>query len=432
MIAASVLALVCLKGWYLREFVVVFAAELGIYGVAAWRLSSGGLEAAAHGRNSLVVVLVVAVLLRCVALFAPQALSTDAYRYVWDGRVQAAGVNPYRYIPVDPALTALRDAAIYPHINRADYAHTIYPPTAQLVFLAVERLHDGIVAMKLAMFAWDGLSIACLIALLRSFGMPATRVIFYAWHPLPIWEFAGTGHVDALAIALLLLAVLCAVRRSPAWTGVALAAASLVKYYPVVISPALYRRWDWRMPAAFVATVSILYLPYLGVGRAVFGFLPGYVAEEGLGNGHGVFLWSLLQIKLDSATAASVYLPFAAAVLVGLTLWAQFGRPSSTMRSAAILRASVLLSALTLLVSPHDPWYFAVLIPFLCFRFSWAHFWLTGACMLMYIVPTPNGFAMQSLLYIPFLLLLLLQSYAHRHVDSPETFDANRSQPRTL
>ena len=67
-------------------------------------------------------------------------VSTDIYRYVWDGRVQAAGINPYRYIPADPALAHLRDAEIYPKINRADYARTIYPPAAQIVFAAVGQV----------------------------------------------------------------------------------------------------------------------------------------------------------------------------------------------------------------------------------------------------------------------------------------------------
>ena len=62
-------------------------------------------------------------------LFPPPFLSSDMYRYVWDGRVQVAGINPYRYVPADPALQSLRDDAIYPHINRADIARTIYPPS---------------------------------------------------------------------------------------------------------------------------------------------------------------------------------------------------------------------------------------------------------------------------------------------------------------
>src|SRR5712664_1451331 len=94
------------------------------------------------------------VLRACVLLFDP-LLSSDIYRYVWDGRVQAAGFNPYRYIPADDALTPLRDEAIYPHINRADYAHTIYPPAAQIIYFVVTRISERVTAMKLAMLVFD-------------------------------------------------------------------------------------------------------------------------------------------------------------------------------------------------------------------------------------------------------------------------------------
>ena len=66
--------------------------------------------------------------MRLGLLFAEPYLSTDIYRYIWDGRVQAAGINPYRYMPIAPELSHLRDAAIFPNINRPDYAVTIYPP----------------------------------------------------------------------------------------------------------------------------------------------------------------------------------------------------------------------------------------------------------------------------------------------------------------
>ncbi|MBV9078161.1 MAG: hypothetical protein JO048_11835, partial [Methylobacteriaceae bacterium] len=87
-----------------------------------------GLVLAGRVRFSLATVLAVAALLRLTVFLPPPYHSTDAYRYVWDGRVQAAGINPYRYLPSDPALASLRDGTIWPRINRADYAPTIYPP----------------------------------------------------------------------------------------------------------------------------------------------------------------------------------------------------------------------------------------------------------------------------------------------------------------
>jgi alpha-1,6-mannosyltransferase len=424
LVGLGILGLSYLRDWQIDKFVSVFALQMAVYAYTAWRLVKGPSLNATVERRALIAILVIAVLLRGMALFAPQALSTDAFRYVWDGRVQAAGINPYRYIPADPALSGMRDDVIYPNINRANYAHTIYPPAAQMAFLASERISDSIIGMKLLVLSFDALTIACLIALLRRRGQPASWVLLYAWHPLPVWEFAGTGHVDALAIGFLMLAFLAAGRRAPIWTGIALAAATLVKFYPAVAGPALYRRWDWRMPLAFAVTLVLLYAPYLSVGTAVFGFLSGYADEEGLRSGDGIFLWSLLRAAFHlPRDAVQYFAPLATALMIAVVGWLQFanrGRAQDTW-TAALGLASVF----TLLISPHDPWYFTWLVPFLCFRLTAAHVWLTSACTLMYVSPHPTSLAVQSMIYVPFIALLLLQFLFGRPLTSPEILHAN-------
>ena len=85
--------------------------------------------------RALWLILGLAIVLRGFVLLFDPLLSSDIYRYIWDGKVQAAGINPYRYFPAHHALAALRDTTIFPHINRADYAVTIYPPVAEFFFL---------------------------------------------------------------------------------------------------------------------------------------------------------------------------------------------------------------------------------------------------------------------------------------------------------
>ena len=263
-----------------------------IYAVAAWLVLARPNAAAISGRAAVAGILLVGLAMRLIVLPSPPA-SNDIYRYVWDGRVQAAGINPYRYLPADEALRPLRDEAIYPHINRATYAPTIYPPAAQLVFLAATRISEtaGLHEDRHARVRGaGGMGDPAIAGRAR----PARHArLLYAWHPLPLWQFAGDGHVDAIAIAFLLLAFVAADRRSPILSGIALAAGVLVKYFPAVAGPAIYKRWDWRLPAAFAASLGLLYLPYLGVGTKVFGFLGGYVAEEGFEQGSGIFLWQL-------------------------------------------------------------------------------------------------------------------------------------------
>jgi alpha-1,6-mannosyltransferase len=419
----SAVALKLLWDWSMGPFVVAFGGLMALYGYAGFCVVRGKFHAAGGEASALAAILVVAVLIRAIALFAPQALSTDIYRYVWDGRVQAAHINPYRFIPADPALSALRDESVYPNINRADYAHTIYPPTAQLAFLAIERVSDSVVGMKLGLIAFEALAVACLIALLRRRGLPTTRVLLYAWHPLPIWEFAGTGHVDAIAIAFLSLAFLAASRRAPMWTGVALAAATLVKYYPILAAPALYRRWDWRMPAAFAVTLLLLYAPYLGVGTGVFGFASGYAAEEGLRDGSGIWMLSLLKsLGYAPGKPLLLFAPFVAVLLVAIGLWVLFS--AGRAKAARIEQVMLIAGAFTVCVSPHDPWYFTWLVPFLCFRVSASILWLTAACTLMYAMPHPTGLTTQSLIYGPFLGIVILQLALKRPSTHWEILDA--------
>jgi hypothetical protein len=111
-------------------------------------------------RGALIVILVGAVAMRFALLFVEPYLSTDIYCYIWDGRVQAAGINPYRYVPSAPEVAHLRDVSIYPNINRAGYAVTIYPPTTQAIFLAITRLGESVLAMKLGLIAFEAATVA--------------------------------------------------------------------------------------------------------------------------------------------------------------------------------------------------------------------------------------------------------------------------------
>ncbi len=113
-------------------------------------------------RFTLPILLTFAVACRLVTLFADPALSSDVYRYVWDGIVQHAHISPYRYVPADPHLAFLRGASggeIYPYINRANYARTIYPPVAQMLFWLSTWISPTLTMMKTVMVLFEGLTV---------------------------------------------------------------------------------------------------------------------------------------------------------------------------------------------------------------------------------------------------------------------------------
>jgi alpha-1,6-mannosyltransferase len=337
-------------------------------------------------RRIVLGIAAIAAIMRIPVALAPPYLSTDAYRYVWDGRVTAAGINPYRYVPADPHLAALRDPDIFPNINRADSAVTIYPPFAEAIFLTVTRASESVTAMKAAMVGFEVITFVLLVDLLSREGLPTGRVAVYAWHPLPLWEFAGSGHIDAALIALAVAALWAARRGQSGLTGLFLAGATLTKLYPAVLLPALYRRRGWAMPVAFAAAIVMGYLPFIGVGWKVFGFLPGYAGEEGFdAGGTGFYLLSLIH-RLPGLAGLSgrTYATGSLAILAAFGIAIMGSRDTA---DRAFVSAALLATIFIVLVSPHYPWYFAWLIVFACFIRSLALLWLTIACLLLYLVP---------------------------------------------
>ena len=248
--------------------------------------------------HTLLIILIGGALFRLILVpLDPPRLSTDIYRYIWDGRLQGVGINPYLYVPVDPRLAGLRDDSIYPNINRKQYAHTIYPPVAQIFFFVVTRVTQSIPGFKGALVLLDLVTMGLVAATLRAIGQPAERVIVYAWHPLPIFEFGGSGHIDALMICFIALALFARAHQKFGIAGFALGAATLVKFFPVILLPAIYQRWDKKLPIAFAITIVLCYFPYLlGAGAGVLGFLPQYAKEEGLQNGGRYYLLILIDI----------------------------------------------------------------------------------------------------------------------------------------
>ncbi len=388
-----------LKAW----FVLILGVSLAVYLVAAAVVVRG-----AGCRNAVWVVVMVAVAMRAPVLLAPPFLSSDVFRYVWDGRVQAAGINPYRYVPADPALADLRDAAVYPNIARADYARTIYPPAAQLIFASVGQVWSSVTGVKAVMVGFELLAVLCLVRLLDMAGLPPERVLIYAWNPLPVWAFAGNGHVDAAAIGLVAAALLLRARRRDGLTGVVLGLATLVKFLPAVIAPALWRRGGgWRLAAAAGVTVALLYAIYAGVGWHVFGYLSGYGAEEGLDSGGGFWLLAgLASIMPLPDYASAVYVAAAAILLVGLGCWFAFVvRPDDPVTICAA--AAIMMAVLTFAISPHYPWYYAWLaVPAVLAPYR-AVIWLSAAPVLLYRDTYGDRFVWPSVVFVPALLLAL-------------------------
>ncbi len=364
------------------------------------------------GRLALVVVLLFGVGFRAAA-FEPGGkppLSTDLYRYAWDGRVQAAGINPYRYPPADPALSSLRDERVWPGVSRKKW-RTVYPPGAEAGFVASRGIFGtGLRATTWLFLVAEAAAVALLLLVLGREGAPLERVALYAWHPLAVSEIAGNGHVDALAV--LGLAGLLAAWQARRFTlaGVAVAFAALAKLGPVLLLPALARRGGRRLLLAGAAACTAAYVPYAATGARVTGSLVHFVENLHFG---GSLWWLVSRHASDTTTGALLGLGLAAVVAV--VALREHTAVEQVARSALLVLGSLLL-----VLGYVQPWYALWLLPFFTLTLAPGWLWLTGALPLLYLFALERSLPdwVRPVVYGPVALWVLWRILAARRRSS--------------
>ena len=334
-------------------------------------------------RTSVALILLGGIALQLAAVSAPPQGSTDLYRYIWDGRVQAAGIDPYQYVPTATQLDGLRNEFLFhpgtescvspsyvsrhpaadltpgcTRINRPTVP-TIYPPVAEAYFLAVHYLptaSDSSTPIQATTALVAVLVTVLLLFGLGRLGRDIRMAALWSWCPTVILEAGNSAHVDVVAVgltatAILLLATARTTRRT-VLGGVLLGLAIATKMTPVLTAPALLRRrWVTVAVAAGSAFVAV-YVPHvIRVGSKVIGFLPGYLQQEGYTKGTrfgiiGLFVTGPLAI----AVAALILAAVAFAVL-------QFADPDQPWQGALYMTAAALAVA-----TPHYQWYSLLLV----------------------------------------------------------------------
>ena len=393
----------------------VLFARIGTLPVALglWALFAAGawLVLRLPGRWAVALIVVGGIAMQLAALSAGPQGSDDLYRYIWDGRVQAAGIDPYQYAPAAPQLASLRDPFLWPahaphcvpagqrldgsaqladpgctRINRP-IVHTIYPPVAEAYFLGVHYLSPA--GSGTTPIQAGAALCAVLVTVLLLYGLPKVGrdrrlAVLWAWCPTVALEAGDNGHVDVLAAGITAAALILLARpgalgsstgasftagplRRPLAGGALLALAIWTKVTPVLIVPAVLRR---RRPVAVisagVAASVIVYLPHvLAVGSGVIGFLPGYLQQEGYANGSRFLLLGMLVPGTWGFLAA-----FAVLATVALVVLLR-GDPDRPWRGAVVMTGVALAVA-----TPPFPWYAMLLVMLVAFdgRVEWLGF----------------------------------------------------------
>src|SRR6516165_2234515 len=410
--------------YYLKNHAIAFI-ELALAAGVVYLIALHGIERTKASRATTILLIFCAIVFRATLWTMEPTLSDDLQRYRWEARVQAEGWNPYAIAPNDPRLAHLRDK--YYEVIPGREVPAIYPPATELVFRAAWPLFPGPTAFKTPFAAADVLVMLVLAWIFRAEKDRAFRVAVYAWNPLVIVEFAGSGHNDVLA----LLGIVCGlalVGSRPTIAAVPIALAAMAKVFPAVLLPVWIRRAGWPEKragwlAAALAALSILLVlaPYwhaLGMFRANLAYY-----EATWKNYH-----ASLYTVIDWLAGGQSKIPALVGVLVswGLAFWLAWKHADPT-------RAAYLLIGTILVFGPNGySWYFTWIVPLLCFFPNPAWLMLTVLQFLSYNVLIGYGILgtfkfdplMQVLVYAPFYLLLVARWLYSRKNSRPQPFPA--------
>jgi alpha-1,6-mannosyltransferase len=326
-----------------------FMIPLAVAGIAYLLAIREFFSASKFPRRVIVIGLVVAALWHVLFLLRPPGLDDDIHRYLWDGRVQRLGYNPYIVVPSDPALSRLHTPETRT-LNNPDLASP-YPAGAELFFRAVTAIHESVFALKVAFVVCDFAVVFVLLDILRRSGQGAHWVLAYAWNPLLAIEVAGSGHIDIVGVLLLLVSAAALKRRWRTVAAVAFGLAVAVKLLPIVLLPLYWKRVRMRDTVLAAAVVALLYVPFLNHGRIPIGSLGTYV--------HSFRFNDPVFAMLERVAAPRLVAGLA--VLVGFLTAIWMRRKSAAWSSDAFawpMAASLLCAPVVY------PWYLLWMLPF--------------------------------------------------------------------
>jgi len=309
-----------------------------------------GIRRAEPPRTWLWIAVGVAVACRVPLMVGPVNYDSDMVRYVYDGRVQRFGYNPYAVVPSDPALahTHTADTARMPSRN----ARTPYPPAAQLFFRLMVTLWESARVMKCVLTLLDIATIFIVLQWLRVTGRSEWLFLGYAWNPLVILEVAHSGHIDGLGVFWIALCAYWMTRRRTSLAAVAFTLAVATKLLPIVLAPLFLGRVKPRDIAIGAGALLLLYLPFMTAGVMPIGAVPNVV--EHIRFNSPIFrplAWAV------TPTGAAV---FALAAGLAAAAWARWKLDVSAPAAWAWPMAVTLACAPVIY-----PWYLLFFTPFL-------------------------------------------------------------------
>ncbi|MCJ8166680.1 hypothetical protein MKJ04_17675 [Pontibacter sp. E15-1] len=373
-----------------------------------------------------------ALFFRLLFLAAIPALSDDYFRFVWDGSLLHAGLNPYQYTPSAYMEAGMAPVAgitgeLYLQLNSAEY-YSVYPPVAQGIFWLAVKLFPGnllanIIVMRVVLLLAEAGSVLLLLRLMRKMGLPDKNVLLYALNPLVILELVGNLHFEGLMIFFLLLSLhQLFYQQRLAVSGLAMGLAIGTKLLPLMFLPFLLRKLGLQKFLLFggvvLLTVIALFYPLVSVAvlRNFFQSLDLYFQRFEF-NASVYYLLRWLGFRFAGYNVIHLLGPLLSlATLGGIVAMASVRKLGSVRRLSGYMAAA--LTLYFFLATTVHPWYITTLLALTAMsHFRYAVTW-SGLILLSYATYRTSAYtedlALVALEYTLVFLWLLVELYLYR------------------
>jgi hypothetical protein len=386
--------------------------------------------------------ILIGILFRIALIPSEPFLSDDIYRYLWDGKILAAGINPYKFAPLDIQLLEYRDHLVYPNLNFPEIA-TSYPPVSQFMFLINNWFGGSILSWKLLLFSLEILLLLIILKLIQHFGLSQNRLLIYFYNPLLIIETYSSGHPEITGVFFFWLAVFLFYKRFD-WNSVIVFALSIMtKFIPLIsVIPFLIKKF-YRKSSLLIMTCVLLLLPFMFSGIIPLPGLFSYINRWEFNGGFYQLVISIMKpldvkeyqwmVQNLSGHMETFYINHAfyykiiALLILTIILIDQMNklRAISRFRSINFIQRSFILTAVFLVLTPTlHPWYLIWIIPFLVFIPNWSWIVFTLLIQASYLVlkdyvlisEWKESVWILIVQYIPFYSLLLWEYLDRRRI----------------
>jgi alpha-1,6-mannosyltransferase len=364
-----------------------------------------------------------AIIFRFCFLFALPPLSDDFYRFIWDGRLLAAGHHPFaelpRYYIENKIFLNGIDASLFENLNSPDY-FTIYPPVNQFIFWLSAKLFSdstlgSVIIMRSFILAAEIGTLWVMQKIVAHYQLPKKRILLYALNPLVIIELTGNLHFEALMIFFLLLSYWLLIKEKIIWSALFFSLAICTKLLPVLLLPLLLVRLGWKKSIIYYLAVglccTLLFFPLLNA-EIIEGFREsiGYYFKKFEFNASLYYLvreWGYWRYGYNIIQTVGIRLAmYCASAILLYTIWdfiqnsrlasrqAKFNIKHSTLNIKHLTLSSLfILTIYFAFATTVHPWYITSLLALSIFtKFRFSLVW-TGLIFLTYLGYSQNGYS---------------------------------------